>query len=77
MAKLFFDTFVNQHVRVNGHTHCKDDTGNSRQCQRGVELREDTEDKEYIEQQGEVGNPSSLGVIRHHEDDNKRKSGSH
>ena len=58
-AKLLLDTFVNNDVGVDGHTHRQHDTGNTRQSQHSTERNENAHQQENVSQQRDIGQPTS------------------
>ena len=78
-AQLLLDTFVDDDVGIDGHTHRQDDTRDTRQRQHGAERHQDAHQQEDVGQQGDVGHPACGLVeqahVEQHEDegDHERK----
>ena len=53
-AQLLLDTFVDDDVGIDGHTHRQDDTRDTRQRQHGAERHQDAHQQEDVGQQGDV-----------------------
>ena len=65
-AQLLLDTFVDDHVGINGHTHRKHDTGYTGQRQYCAERHQHTHKQEDIEDKCHVGHPSRRLVEESH-----------
>ena len=65
-AKLLLDAFVNNHVGIHGHTHRQHDTRDTGQRQHGTERNQNTEQQEYVAQQGDIGQPAGCLIVEAH-----------
>ena len=72
-AKLLLDTFVDDHVRIDGHTHRQHDTRDTRKGQHGAERHQNAHQQEDVREQRDVGHPARRLVeqthVEQHEDE--------
>ena len=67
-GELFADSFKNQNVRINGHTHRQYQTGQSCQGQRLSNGHDQCKNQNQVQHQGETGNDTGESVIDDHKD---------
>ena len=68
-AEFFFGALEDEHVGVDGHTEGEHDTGDTGECEHGLERCEDAEGEEDVEDQSEVGDEAGDDAVEcAHED---------
>ena len=78
-GQFFLDAFVDDYVRIHGHTDGQNQTGNTGSRQRSAQTGENANGEEQVQDQGDVGNPTTGIVIHQHqgEDHNERDQEGH
>ena len=71
LGQLFTDTFIDQHVGVNGHTNRQHDTGNTGDRQRGTDQTHHTQQDHQVQDHGDIGHQTGEHVITKHEQRNQ------
>src|SRR5665213_9769 len=66
-TNLFANTLEDQHVRIHAHTNGEDDSGNTRQRQRGFGEAQEAEQNNQVEEQRQIRVDAGTTVVDEHE----------
>ena len=71
--QFFPYAFKDQHIGIDGHTNRQNDTGNTWQCQRCADQRQQTKHQTDVNDQSDIGKNAEQTVAERHEGEDRNK----